>query len=193
MEYLWELRRDQTMRLLIRLQTKTLTESLERKKMQTLNLRNKRKESEKIVTEVWEKRLKLCQLRKLNEQEVEDHNKKVATLLKEILVPVSHRIQMPLQVEICEGETKVNVDFVYPTRTSVLKPRVTLSFPNIYEILSNKKKMTENVKKMESQIRLLKKAVGQTEKVSTVLKKNTLQVYHPGSVSVKFSTRTRYF
>lgn len=149
-----------------------------------------------MVSDLWKKRLKLCQARKINENEVEEHNKKIAASLREILLPVAKRTEMPISVEVFEKCTKVHVDFTYLTRTENFNPRVTMSYPSVYEILLNKKNIDKHIKKIESQIRFLKKAVGKTEVIkcsSTLDQRNKLLVNRPGCVFVTFSTRTRYF
>ena len=128
----------------------------------------------------------------MNEKDVQLINNRICALLKGMLDPVAKRIEMPILVEVMETETKLHVDFIYITRTSVMRPRITMDFPNIYELLVNNKNIVKYLKAMESQIRLIKIAVGKTERYDAS-KKNKLLVVGPGNVIVKFSTRTRYF
>ena len=117
-------------------------------------------------------------------------------MVTEILEPVAKRTEMPISIEILETKTDVHVDLMYNTRTTNLRPRISISFPSIYEILATKKSIDRNVAKIESQIRFLKKSIGNTEIVkgtTTIQHRNKLLVSNPGKVSVKFNTRTRYF
>jgi len=160
--------------------------------MQILNLRLKKKENTTLLLETWKKRVEFCQKRKLNDQEVESHNIKTSFFLKEILTPVAKRTKLPIVIEICEQETKVHIDFIYSTRTNNIYPRITLPFPSIYNICLNKTTLIDTTKKIESQIRLLRKTINITEPHRNE-KSSTLSTHFPGSVFVKFSTRTRYF
>ena len=163
--------------------------------MQNLNLRIKKKENKKLISELWTTRLTLVQDRKKNEIDVEEQNKKIAQCIKEILEPVAKRIEMPINIEVCEKQTLVHLDFTYNTRTANLSPRVTLTFPCIYEMLSSKAKVETNTQKIESQIRLVKKAIGTTtdETSKNTDIRNKLLIRFPGVVFVTFNTRTRYF
>lgn len=117
-------------------------------------------------------------------------------MVQGILEPVAKRTEMPISVEICETKTNLHVDLIYNTRTTNMNPRISMSFPSIYEILATKKSIDRHVAKLESHIRFLKKAIGNTEIVkgtTSIQTRNKLMVANPGKVYVNFNTRTRYF
>lgn len=101
---------------------------------------------------------------------------------------------MPIIVEITEGATFVHIDFKYYANKTAIRSKVTFDLENINQLLKTKETLVSSINKIESYIRLLKKAVGITHSSSFGMdNKHKLIADDPGVVKVFFSTRTRYF